>query len=671
MWEEDAKFMEMLKSMKHPSSSKIQEIMEFAMLHHSKFYKHIVAALEKYARKVSGAGKRIGVVYLVDAICRTSRRRHGAKDHYVPRFAKCLPALFELVLGERLEGEQQKRIHRIVDHWTKLKLFPPDVLQAVQQVLARLAPPQGASDLNGDGPAQDDGWDAGYGDGGGSEPDEGGGMPPMGSPPNKGQGQFPQGQAFPPMAPPHFQPPQPVFPPGAPQPLPPFPGMPPYLHGMPRVPPEGAPGGMPPMPGPPQGMARDASVSVGGVGSGPVAALPGSVPPAGTGAAMPAPAVVAPSGERVPAASGLSDEGQHPEDLDVDMELDEWSPPPMASQGDAPGGAFQGGAPPPPGPHHGGGPVQHFRGPLTPEQQHQLQRLQQGMGGSGGAGPGLPMQPPLPPQGCGPPPPIPPHLRGLVPDLGPHHRGPGDGPFMGGPMNPAFQGRPDLFPGAGIPHQQGHPLFPSLPGQGMPHQQGMPPPHLFNPPLVFPHPPHGPPHPMHPHMGHHLQGPPLPQGMLPPHMHAMGRPPGGPGVGGFGVQGMEEGRFGGDSQHQQPPVPPGPPPLPHHLLPPQQQGQQPQQQQGQQQQKQEAGFAGAQPSSPNSAARGASGGSSGDRAQQALLYNPLEVKAAEDKGPKDGGHVPGGKEEADAPKGATEGADTETDSSKQRRRRWD
>ena len=125
-WPEEAEFTSFLSSLKAPSGSKIKRVAEMALAH-PRYYKHVVYAVERLIRKSTQPGQVLAALYCIDAICRYSRSKLGAKDAYAPRFALHLAECLLDVI-ERHGKEGKDVIRKLCRTWKERGVFDRDLM---------------------------------------------------------------------------------------------------------------------------------------------------------------------------------------------------------------------------------------------------------------------------------------------------------------------------------------------------------------------------------------------------------------------------------------------------------------------------------------------------------------------------------------------------------------
>eukprot|EP00042_Codosiga_hollandica_P034152 m.237709 g.237709 ORF g.237709 m.237709 type:complete len:575 (+) comp54335_c0_seq4:45-1769(+) len=111
---------------KPPVSSRSIEALVATAMKWYKYYKHIVQSLEKFLIKARAEYKLPGV-YVLDAIVRASRHKHGEQDLYGPRFAKHLEQMFRSLFSLDADELRAEEIREVVRRWQKSNIFPSDV----------------------------------------------------------------------------------------------------------------------------------------------------------------------------------------------------------------------------------------------------------------------------------------------------------------------------------------------------------------------------------------------------------------------------------------------------------------------------------------------------------------------------------------------------------------
>lgn len=98
-----------------------------------RFYKHIVQCVEKFILRCSPQLKLPGL-YVIDAIVRQSKYCYQEKDVYGPRFMRNLVNVFLSVL--QCDDKDKSMISRVLYLWQRGNVFPEDVIQGLQNVVA-------------------------------------------------------------------------------------------------------------------------------------------------------------------------------------------------------------------------------------------------------------------------------------------------------------------------------------------------------------------------------------------------------------------------------------------------------------------------------------------------------------------------------------------------------
>eukprot|EP00854_Cymbomonas_tetramitiformis_P023996 gene23996-29114_t len=117
-------FTELIKSVKHPSKSKIDKIVELA-LRDKKNYKHVTGQICHQLRKAKQS-TRFVILCVMDAVCRKSREKYGSKDVYVPRFSIEFDKCIESIVNCGVDKTDKK--DKIIKRWQQLNLFPSEKL---------------------------------------------------------------------------------------------------------------------------------------------------------------------------------------------------------------------------------------------------------------------------------------------------------------------------------------------------------------------------------------------------------------------------------------------------------------------------------------------------------------------------------------------------------------
>ncbi|THD24570.1 Protein SCAF8 [Fasciola hepatica] len=98
-----------------------------------RFYKHIVQCVEKFILRCPPQLKLPGL-YVIDAIVRQSKYYYQDKDVYGPRFMRNLVNVFLSVL--QCDDKDKSMIPRVLYLWQRGNVFPEDVIQVLQNVVA-------------------------------------------------------------------------------------------------------------------------------------------------------------------------------------------------------------------------------------------------------------------------------------------------------------------------------------------------------------------------------------------------------------------------------------------------------------------------------------------------------------------------------------------------------
>eukprot|EP00052_Salpingoeca_macrocollata_P023918 m.212192 g.212192 ORF g.212192 m.212192 type:complete len:642 (-) comp22145_c0_seq5:302-2227(-) len=109
------------------SQRKIATVAKIAMDAY-KYYKRVVHSVEKFIYKASPECKLPGL-YVMDGILKESRKHHGAKDVYAPRFAKNLSSTYQYLM--RCGSDDQEKIQKVMTLWKEKGIFPAEVLDNV------------------------------------------------------------------------------------------------------------------------------------------------------------------------------------------------------------------------------------------------------------------------------------------------------------------------------------------------------------------------------------------------------------------------------------------------------------------------------------------------------------------------------------------------------------
>eukprot|EP00042_Codosiga_hollandica_P034155 m.237775 g.237775 ORF g.237775 m.237775 type:complete len:531 (+) comp54335_c0_seq9:45-1637(+) len=115
---------------KPPVSSRSIEALVATAMKWYKYYKHIVQSLEKFLIKARAEYKLPGV-YVLDAIVRASRHKHGEQDLYGPRFAKHLEQMFRSLFSLDADELRAEEIREVVRRWQKSNIFPSDLCETI------------------------------------------------------------------------------------------------------------------------------------------------------------------------------------------------------------------------------------------------------------------------------------------------------------------------------------------------------------------------------------------------------------------------------------------------------------------------------------------------------------------------------------------------------------
>ena len=154
IWSNEAEFVSLLNSIHAPSVSKLTSLSNFALDHH-RYYKHIVAQIEKYIKKAaklttsqcdltsmqfkSSREELLCGLYMMDCICKASKAKFNEKDSFVGRFQIKLQSTLEFVVDALLmNGEQPAvasaslsylhRVVKLISVWEEHQWFEENII---------------------------------------------------------------------------------------------------------------------------------------------------------------------------------------------------------------------------------------------------------------------------------------------------------------------------------------------------------------------------------------------------------------------------------------------------------------------------------------------------------------------------------------------------------------
>ncbi|TPX37554.1 hypothetical protein SmJEL517_g00626 [Synchytrium microbalum] len=132
----EAELQTLLENRPPVSLSKMQSLIRLATKH-SKHYKEVVAAIEKFGQTCPKEYK-LPTLYVVDAVARAAHKA-GNQEPFVRRFEERLENMFQFIA--HAEGKDKDKMKRVVSLWKQSGLFNTDMLSNIEQVFLTGQPP--------------------------------------------------------------------------------------------------------------------------------------------------------------------------------------------------------------------------------------------------------------------------------------------------------------------------------------------------------------------------------------------------------------------------------------------------------------------------------------------------------------------------------------------------
>jgi hypothetical protein len=124
------------------SSSRVKLLTDLAIEHY-KYYKHVVMLIERFVLR-SREDYRVSGLFVIDSICRASRKRFSSNDPYTPRFASKLEGIMGAV--KAVPPGDMKTVFKVVDGWKQHSTFRDETLHMIDGILGSRS--RGSSSAN-------------------------------------------------------------------------------------------------------------------------------------------------------------------------------------------------------------------------------------------------------------------------------------------------------------------------------------------------------------------------------------------------------------------------------------------------------------------------------------------------------------------------------------------
>ena len=125
-WPDQARFLEVIRSLRSASRSKLDEIVALARKDARKYYKHSVAILVKQIQ-VKKPRQRVPVLYAINSLC-AAGDDDEVKKLFASRFSRDILKCVEAAL--KCPPQHLAGVRRVVVKWRKRSAFPPPIVAA-------------------------------------------------------------------------------------------------------------------------------------------------------------------------------------------------------------------------------------------------------------------------------------------------------------------------------------------------------------------------------------------------------------------------------------------------------------------------------------------------------------------------------------------------------------
>ena len=130
-WPDQARFLEVIRSLRSASRSKLDEIVALARKDARKYYKHSVAILVKQIQ-VKKPRQRVPVLYAINSLC-AAGDDDEVKKLFASRFSRDILKCVEAAL--RCPPQHLAGVTRVVAKWRRRSTFPPPIVAAANALL--------------------------------------------------------------------------------------------------------------------------------------------------------------------------------------------------------------------------------------------------------------------------------------------------------------------------------------------------------------------------------------------------------------------------------------------------------------------------------------------------------------------------------------------------------
>ena len=130
-WPDQARFLEVIRSLRSASRSKLDEIVALARKDARKYYKHSVAILVKQIQ-VKKPRQRVPVLYAINSLC-AAGDDDEVKKLFASRFSRDILKCVEAAL--RCPPQHLAGVKRVVAKWRRRSAFPPPIVAAAAALL--------------------------------------------------------------------------------------------------------------------------------------------------------------------------------------------------------------------------------------------------------------------------------------------------------------------------------------------------------------------------------------------------------------------------------------------------------------------------------------------------------------------------------------------------------
>ena len=130
-WPDQARFLEVIRSLRSASRSKLDEIVALARKDARKYYKHSVAILVKQIQ-VKKPRQRVPVLYAINSLC-AAGDDDEVKKLFASRFSRDILKCVEAAL--KCPPQHLAGVRRVVVKWRRRSAFPPPIVAAAAALL--------------------------------------------------------------------------------------------------------------------------------------------------------------------------------------------------------------------------------------------------------------------------------------------------------------------------------------------------------------------------------------------------------------------------------------------------------------------------------------------------------------------------------------------------------